>query len=129
MPSPILVLIDARNVLRSRWPNLRELELVDLCRAWALAGGQRAVLVFDGRAPGDLLGVKELDEVCALVGSGRESADDWIARRAGELASASEPYWLVTSDRELRERAGRAALRLIGGGGFLELLDRSAESP
>jgi hypothetical protein len=40
-------------------------------------------------------------------------------RRAGELADA---YWLVTSDRELRERAGGGAERVIGGGAFASLL-------
>jgi predicted RNA-binding protein with PIN domain len=116
------VLIDARNVLRSRWPNLGEQELVDLCRAWGAAHGHPVVLVFDGRAPGGVVGVKELDEICAVVGSGPESADDWIARRAAELAAAGEPYWLVTSDRELRERARHDARRTVGGGRFLREL-------
>jgi rRNA-processing protein FCF1 len=49
------------------------------------------------------------------VGTGVESADDWITRRAAEL---SEPYVLVTSDRELRERAGGNAERIVGGGAF-----------
>ncbi len=36
------------------------------------------------------------------------------------------PYWLVTSDRELRERAGADAERIVGGGAFLaELSDLS----
>jgi rRNA-processing protein FCF1 len=48
-----------------------------------------------------------------------ETADDQIARAAAEL---DEPYWLVTSDRELRERAGRAAERVIGGGTFVRKL-------
>jgi rRNA-processing protein FCF1 len=50
-----------------------------------------------------------------VVGTGAESADDWITRRAAEL---SESYVLVTSDRELRERAGGNADRIIGGGAF-----------
>jgi hypothetical protein len=67
------------------------------------------VLVFDGRAP------EQADDV---VGAGG-SADDWLARHAEKHA----PYWLVTSDRELRGRAGAAAERLIGGGSFLAELD------
>ena len=47
-----------------------------------------------------------------------ESADDWIARHARD----HRPYWLVTSDRELRERAGAEAERVIGGGKFLSEL-------
>jgi hypothetical protein len=101
------VLVDARNVLRSRWPNVPEAELVERCRAWAEERGVQAVLVFDGQAPE------------GAIGTGGESADDWIARAAGEL---QKPYWLVTSDRELRERAGARAERTIGGGGFLREL-------
>lgn len=71
----------------------------------------RPLVVFDGRAP------VEADDV---VGTGGEIADDWIAREAGSHA----PYWLVTSDRELRERAGRNAERVIGGGSFARELTR-----
>jgi hypothetical protein len=67
--------------------------------------------VFDGRAP------VEADDV---VGTGAESADDWIAREAASLA----PYWLVTSDRELRVRAGGSAEQVIGGGSFARELTR-----
>jgi hypothetical protein len=102
-----VVLVDARNVLRSRWPNVPEAELVERCRAWAADQGLSAVLVFDGRAPE------------GGVGTNGESADDWIARAAAEL---DDEYWLVTSDRELRERAGAGAQRLLGGGAFLEKL-------
>jgi rRNA-processing protein FCF1 len=105
------VIVDARNVLRSQWPNIPETELVELTRAWAAGEGVQALLVFDGRAPVDA------DDV---VGTGGESADDWIAREASSLA----PYWLVTSDRELRERAGDDAERVIGGGSFARTLTR-----
>lgn len=102
-----VVLIDARNALRSRWPNVPEAELVELARSWAQERGLRAVLVFDGQAPEGAIGTK------------RESADDWIARAAAEI---EEPYWLVTSDRELRKRAGSRAERTLGGGAFLREL-------
>jgi hypothetical protein len=102
-----VVLVDARNVLRSRWPNVAEDELVERCRAWAEERGLEAILVFDGRAP------------AGGVGTAGESADDWIARRARELDG---PYWLVTSDRELRERAGGRAEHTVGGGAFLREL-------
>lgn len=120
------VLVDARNVLRSTWPNIPEQRLVELSRSWAADEDRRAVVIFDGAAPDGILGEQELDEHCALVGTGRESADDWIARKARELADEERPYWLVTSDRELRERAGGAAERIIGGGSFArELLSRA----
>jgi hypothetical protein len=74
-----------------------------------------AVVVFDGRAP-------DVESGLRVVGSAGESADDWIAREAERLASGAEPYWLVTSDRELRERAGGEAERVIGGGAFVSLI-------
>ena len=112
------VLVDARNVLRSEWPNIPEDELVELCRAWAEARDCRVVVAFDGRAPGGVVGERELDERCLLVGTGGEIADDWIARAAADFADARRAYWLVTSDRGLRGRAGTAAARTIGGGSF-----------
>ena len=118
----MIVLVDARNVLRSRWPNVPEDELVERCRAWAEEEGLSAVVVFDGRAPGGVLGERDLDVSCRVVGTGGESADDWLARAAGELAAREEPYRLVTSDRELRDRAGGEAASTIGGGSFLGLL-------
>lgn len=72
------------------------------------------MVVVDGRDPG----TSEADVV--YTGSG--SADDWIARRAAELAAASKRYRLVTSDRELRARAGGQAELTIGGGSFLREL-------
>jgi hypothetical protein len=105
------LVVDARNVLRSQWPNIPERKLVDLVRAWAEREGVRPLIVFDGRAP------VEADDV---VGTGDESADDWIAREVAALG----PYWLVTSDRELRQRAGGDAERVIGGGRFARELTR-----
>ena len=65
------VLIDARNVLRSSWPNVPEGELVELARDWAATKGHRVVLVFDGEAPGGVVGSQERDG-CTVVGTGRE---------------------------------------------------------
>jgi hypothetical protein len=102
-------------VLRSKWPNIPEDELVRLAERWAQELGHQAVIVFDGTAPS------------GAVGSGSESADDWLTREAARLADAGEPYWLVTSDRELRDRAGRRAERVIGGGSFArELTEQQA---
>ena len=93
-------------MLRSLWPNLTEREVVEATRRWAEREGVEAEIVFDGRAPE------------GAIGTGAASADDWIARRAGGL----DTYWLVTSDRELRERAGGRAERVIGGGAFARIL-------
>jgi hypothetical protein len=101
----VTVLVDAENVRRSRWPNLSKEDLVARVRTWADEQGVDPVIVFDGPPP---------DEAPDLM-AGRPTADDWLAEHAREYV----PYWLVTSDRELRERAGRDAERIIGGGGFL----------
>jgi hypothetical protein len=101
----VTVLVDAENVRRSTWPNVSREELVEAVRAWAGEAGHNALIVFDGSAPYD---------APDLV-SGRGTADDWLAAHAYEYA----PYWLVTSDRKLRERAGSRAERIIGGGSFL----------
>jgi predicted RNA-binding protein with PIN domain len=104
----VIVLVDAPNVRRSTWPNLSPEGLVELLARWAEGEGAEVIAVFDGPAPEPAPGVE-------VVGTERESADDWITRRAADL---SEPYVLVTSDRELRERAGGNANRIIGGGAF-----------
>ena len=95
MASPV-VFVDAENVRRSAWPNVSREELVRLVDDWAGREGVDARVVFEGN----------------------ETADDRIAREAREL----ERYWLVTSDRGLRDRAGARAERVIGGGSFLKRL-------
>ena len=62
------VFVDGRNVQRSQWPNLSDEDLLERCRDWAERHGHEVVLVFDGEAP------------AGAIGSGGESADDWIAR-------------------------------------------------
>ena len=113
-----LVFVDGRNVQRSQWPNLDDEELVERARAWAERNGHELVVVFDG-ATGGLVGEERLDERTTLVGTGNESADDWLIREVPNHPGA----WLVTSDRALREAAGAGAERLIGGGSFHRLLD------
>jgi predicted RNA-binding protein with PIN domain len=112
------VLVDARNVLRSTWPNIPEGRLVELCRERATREGVRMVIAFDGRAPGGVVGEEPLDERCTLVGTGAESADDWLTRAAEALRRDGAPFVLVTSDRELQERAGEGAREIVGGGRF-----------
>jgi predicted RNA-binding protein with PIN domain len=109
------VLVDGENVRRSRWPNLSPDEIVEQVCRWAVHEGVRALVVFDGGQAGE----RVVDDRCAVVHSGGEIADDWIARRAEELDGERRPYWLVTSDRGLRARAGAGAARTIGGGAFL----------
>ena len=90
-PNPVaqlktpVVLVDAENVRRSRWPNIAPDELVDLVAGWADREGVGAIVVFDGRAPA---GGSERVEV---VGSRGETADDWIARAAAGYAAERAP--------------------------------------
>lgn len=101
--STVTVLVDAENVRRSVWPNISRDGLVALCEDWARSEGVLVEVVFERE----------------------ESADDRIARWAAE---AEGPYWLVTSDRELRRRAGMGAERTIGGGAFARLLREASRS-
>ena len=117
--SDLTVLIDGRNVQRSQWPNLTDEELVERARAWAERNGKRVVIVFDGKASDGIVGAEELDDRTTLVGTGGESADDWLIREAPHYPGA----WLVTSDRALRQAAGGQAERVIGGGSFLRELE------
>jgi hypothetical protein len=112
-----VTLIDAENVRRSEWPNIPQEGFVELVRAWVDAVGAHAIVVFDGPAPAEEDGAR-----LKVVGTGAESADDWITRAAERLARASRPYRLVTSDRELRARAGAGADDVLGGGTFLRSL-------
>jgi hypothetical protein len=89
--------VDAENVRRSHWPNIERDELERLVAGWAERERVEARVVWESD----------------------ETADDRITREAAELDG---PYWLVTSDRELRDRAGGRAERMIGGGSFLREL-------
>jgi hypothetical protein len=100
-----LVVVDAENVRRSRWPNLSREELVGRARAWAAHEGHELLIVFDGPVPEDAPDVV-----------GAPDADDEIVLITTKLAA---PFWLVTSDRELRARVGDRAERTIGGGTFV----------
>jgi hypothetical protein len=104
----VTVLVDAENVRRSRWPNLSREQLIERCRTWAQTNDVDLLVVFDGAPP---------YEAPDLV-AGEPSADDWLAAHAREHV----PYWLVTSDRGLRARAGGDAERTVGGGTFVEQL-------
>jgi hypothetical protein len=123
MDEPI-VIVDARNVMRSRWPNLREDWFLERVRVWAERERLRALVVFDGRAAGGTLGEAELDERTTIVGAGGRIADDWIADRAPALAAEGQRLWLVSSDRGLRERLAKYVERTVGGGSFAGMLEQ-----
>jgi hypothetical protein len=100
-----LVVVDAENVRRARWPNYSREQLVRRARDWAAREGHDLLVVFDGTPP---------ESAPDLIGSA--NADDTIVELA---ASLDPPWWLVTSDRELRERVGAGPARRIGGGSFV----------
>jgi hypothetical protein len=87
------VLVDAENVRRSLWPNMPGEELEQRSKAWGEQEGHDVQIVWEGN----------------------ESGDDQIARLVTEL---EPPVWVVTSDRELRERVRDHAEHVIGGGSF-----------
>jgi hypothetical protein len=94
------VVVDAENVRRSLWPNMPGAELEQRARAWG----------------------EEHAHAVTVVWEGAESGDDQIARLVHQL---EPPVWVVTSDRELRERVAERAERVIGGGSFArELRER-----
>src|SRR5262249_40373577 len=103
-----LGVVDAENVRRSIWPNVSPEELVPRVREGGAAEGHRPLVVFDGEQP---------DDAPDLIGS--SNADDRIVELAQELVG---PWWLVTSDRLLRERVGDAPERIIGGGTFIRTI-------
>lgn len=100
-----LVVLDAENTRRSQWPNVSHDELLRRVRVWAEREGHELLVVFDDEPP---------EDAPDLVGS--SNADDAIVELARTLDS---PWWLVTSDRELRERVGDRPARVIGGGSFV----------
>jgi hypothetical protein len=87
------VLVDGENVRRSLWPNIPKDELSELVRAWADDHGHEAQIVWEGE----------------------ESADDRIVR---DVTSIHGAVWVVTSDRELRDRVAPHVDRIVGGGSF-----------
>jgi hypothetical protein len=87
------VLVDAENVRRSVWPNIERSELEQRCQHWGREHGHEVIVVWEGA----------------------QTADDRIAAEVRQLPA---PLWLVTSDRELRERVADRVERIIGGGTF-----------
>jgi rRNA-processing protein FCF1 len=87
------VLVDAENVRRSVWPNIARGELEQQCADWGRDHGHEVIVVWEGI----------------------ETADDAIAAEVRRLPG---PLWVVTSDRELRDRVAAHVERIVGGGSF-----------
>lgn len=115
------MIIDGRNVMRSRWPNAGERELVDAIARWAADHERTPIVavVFDGTYEGEGPGMYEHDERTVVVATKGEVADDVIASEVEELRGEGEVVIVATSDRELRERVEAHGAKVIGGGSFL----------
>ena len=117
-----LIVVDARNVQRSMWPNASDLQLVRAAVDWR--SRQRTehdlVLCFDGEPAGcdewsGSLGAVQLDA--------SPYADDRIVEIVREAVAAGFTVEVATSDRELRRRIDAAGGSTPwGGGAFARLL-------
>lgn len=112
-----VLVVDAENVRRSIWPNVRLDELVSLCGRHAGEAGVDVVVVLDGgAAPFDAP-----PSVRLLAEPGR-SADDLIVELVAELAPGT--VTVATSDRGLRARLEGHGASFVGGGAFVRALLR-----
>ena len=107
------MVVDAENVRRSCWPNLSREELVERTREWAAREGHELLVVFDGAPP---------EAAADIVGS--RNADDAIVELAEDL---DRTWWLVTSDRGLRDRVGPYPAQVVGGGSFVRTIQSARD--
>jgi len=124
-------LIDGYNVIRCD-PDLRAEEaesleagrtaLLRLVARAARAGGDRFTVVFDG-APASRPAPAG-GQVEVIFSRPPEKADDVLARLARQLGAGSA---VVTSDRAVRDAAGRAGCAVISADQFLEALSAESE--
>src|SRR3989454_10836845 len=126
-------LIDGYNVIR-RDPDLRAHEaesleagrraLLGLVAHAAQAGGDRFTVVFDG-APASRPAPTG-GQVEVTFSRPPEKADDVLVRLARQPGAGSA---VVTSDRAVRDAAGRAGCAVISADQFLEALSAEPEPP
>ncbi|MBI2160009.1 MAG: NYN domain-containing protein [Candidatus Rokubacteria bacterium] len=124
-------LIDGYNVIR-RDADLRAHEaesleagrtaLLRLVTRAARATGDRFTVVFDG-APGSGPGPAS-GQVAVTFSRPPETADDVLVRQARQLGAGAA---LVTSDRAVRDAAGRAGCAVISADEFLRALSAESE--
>ena len=125
------LLIDGYNVIR-RDPDLRAHEaeslqagrtaLLRLVADAARAGGDRFTVVFDGALAAGPAGAGGQVEV--TFSRPPEKADDVLVRLARQLGAGAA---VVTSDRAVRDAAGRAGCAVISAEQFLDALSGESE--
>ena len=123
---PIRLLIDGMNVIGSRpdrwWRNRERAmrRLVTSLGAFAVATGVDVTVVLDSQ-PFEL--EEELDGVTVrFAPGGRNAADDEIVRIL-ERDPTPETFTVVTSDKELQERAKALGAKVSHAGSFRAELD------
>ena len=110
------VLIDARNVQRSRWPNLSDEELVERARSWAgpASTASRSCSSSTAKRQAESWGATDLDERTTLVGSSggkrRRLADQRGAPLPGGVARHLRPRAASGGRRQGRARDRRRGL-------------------
>jgi predicted RNA-binding protein with PIN domain len=118
------------NVIGSRpdgwWSDGRGamLHLVTLLNRLHGDTGDEVTVVLDGRYHDEVAAAAEPGVEVRFAGSrARDAADDHIAALLEEDAEP-EAITVVTSDRDLAERASRSGAAVLGGGSFRERLER-----
>lgn len=115
------VIIDGRNVMRSRSPHAGERELVEAVARWAAEHARTPIVavVLAGTYEGAGPGMFEHDERTVVVATEGDDSNDVIVAEVEELRADSEPVIVATSDDVLRERVEAFGAKVIDGGAFL----------
>jgi predicted RNA-binding protein with PIN domain len=122
-------LVDGMNVIGAGaggWWRDRPAAMAELAARlarFAAASDQSVAVVFDGREPAG--GIEAPGIAVEFAPGGRGSADDAIAARVAADPDAGG-LRVVTSDRELAERARAAGAEVTGAASFRRLLDEAA---
>jgi len=127
--------VDGMNVIGARpdgWWRDRDgavRRLLGKLQALVRADGDDVTLVLDGRPLADVP-EGEHDGVHVLYAArrGRDAADDRIVTLLSTLDSPAEVH-VITSDRELAQRARDLGATVAGAGSLLERLDRLEAPP
>ena len=116
--------VDVMNVVGSRpdgWWRDRKVAMASVVAAlddFARSSGDDAIAVLDGRP----FALEAAEVMVVFAPGGPNAADKEILRL---IASDTRDKVVVTSDRDLAERAKTLGARVMGAGKFRSILDRS----